>query len=210
MLVVPSFADPREPIWLDNFDPSTVWGLLVIGLIYWVANILLSVERDRRPTRLLRFLRDCTWFLILPLIPLLGLIIQIARFSDVTLHDMFPDKTLDITSLSMLVCPLVTLFQLRKLALQIGQFRLAGQIRIVAIGDVLSLSATETMRWTRAAFRVNDLSGALVFLLPRVALMFFAIGSLYVLFEMAGHFFNLARPQRDQNESWFGPRPVRT
>jgi hypothetical protein len=113
---------------------------------------------------------------------------------------------------AMFLCPLVTFLRLRKLAVQIGQVRLARLATIVAIGDAVSISAACVLPVARfnPFGSIESFSGSLAFLIPQVALLVFALGTLYVLFEMAGHFFNLARPRRDRTEFWFGPKPVRT
>ena len=192
---------------------SALRGLLAIALTHWVGNVFLSIEKDLRPVRWWRLLPYAIWFLLVPLIPVFGVMRESEPWAYATPPGAaLPSVTPELGYYAILLCPLVTFLRLRKLAMQVGQVRLGRLAAIVAIGDVVSLSAGCALQAVNfnPMRNIQSFPGAVAFLLPQVVLIFFALGSLYVLFEMAGHFFNLARPQRDQNESWFGPRPVRT
>jgi hypothetical protein len=188
---------------------SALQGLLAVALVHWAGNMFLSIEKDCRPIRWLRLLPHAIWFIFVPLLPVLAALTELGRGMDITTREMIPSAVPDVGLLAIVLCPLVTFFRLRKLAMQVGEVRLARQATVVAIGDVLSLLLMVGMQAWRF-FNVQSFLGAVVFLLPQAVLMFFALASLYVLFEMAGHFFNLARPQRDKKQSWVGPVPIRS
>jgi hypothetical protein len=196
LLAVPGFVQQDSYIFdLWFYSPWILWGFVAVGLVHLVANVLLSIEEVERPTHWLRFLRDCLLFLIIPAVPVAGVLWGIGKPVDRTI---VPPLVTNIACGLFVICPLITFFQLRKLALRIGQVRLARLAALVAIANpiVLVLMSIRGLVW--AGFRVGPLDalGMAAFLVPRVALMFFALASIYVLFELAGLYFTSARRAR--------------
>jgi hypothetical protein len=197
LLALPGFVD-RAGIWFGfgGYSESILWGLFAVGLVHLLANVLLSIEEAERPTRWAKFLRDFFLFLIIPAIPVFGIFWQVARLADVTVGDMGPSIVARVACAMVAICPVITFLQLRKLALRIGEVRLARFAVIVAIADpiVLALTSIPRLIWPDLlGIRLPLEIGAMIFLVPRAALLFFALASVYVLFEMAGHYFNSAR-----------------
>jgi hypothetical protein len=194
VLAIPYFADLN-----GRFGPWYPRDLLgdfaAVGFYHLVANILLSVEEKNHPIRWLSFVGNCALYIILPAIPLAGILVQIPIVNEPFSH-VFTERQQILCEI-VLICPIVafpiiTFRRLRTLAIRFSKPTLACQIAIVAVGDAVSLAffaVTQLLCWSRIVPDVlwNNLEAFALLLLPRALLMVFSLWSLYVLFEMAGH-----------------------
>jgi hypothetical protein len=194
-VAIPYFSDIRAGLYLREY-PERAFGLLtVITLLHWIANIYLSVDEHKHPTRLFPFLRDLALFAVLPVLPLFGVLMQAAQIGGSFLKFVRPHyQPTPYVPLALfatiLFCPVVTFSRLRFAALRISRPGLARHIRIAAFGMAISLAffgAAQAIAGSSEYRVIQNIWLALVFaLIPRAMLMFFSLSSLYVLFELSG------------------------
>jgi hypothetical protein len=174
--------------------PAAFSFLLLAVIVHAAANILLSREDRQRPFSWPSFLHR--WSLrILPLPPLAGAALGLL---EVCSPSRTPGNPLDgwvvPLWLPLLVCPALTFFRLRQLAIRLGRRRLAEHISIVATGAVVSLLFLLLSSWIAADhFRRADTFFFVFGVLPFGLVALFNLWALLLLFVVARKFFRSAR-----------------
>jgi hypothetical protein len=174
--------------------PAAFAFLLLAVIVHAAANILLSREDRRRSFSWWSFLHR--WSLrILPLPPLAGAALALLEVCSPSRTPGSPlDGWLVPLCLPLLVCPALTFFRLRWLAIRLGRRRLAEHISIVASGAVVSLLFLLLSSWIAADhFRRADAFFFVFGVLPFGLVALFNLWALLLLFVVTRQFFRSAR-----------------
>jgi hypothetical protein len=178
-----------------------IFGLLGLSLVHVTANVILARdEKSRRTNRILHAHRWALW--MAALIPVVGLglatywLCVLQRNSWFGYYDenygyvnwfMFP----------LLVCPALTFFLLRRLALRLSRPRLAEHITIVAVGAAASLlimALSAVGSWSD--LRHSDANFFFLLVVPWALVWFFNLWATLLLFVVADRFWESAKESR--------------
>jgi len=184
-----------------NYSVLSLWVLFAAGILHLIANTLLAAEERYRAFSWPIFLRSCVLYMFLPLVPLVGVMLQIL-FKTTGYFPWNSNPYLISSTICrvVLVCPIVTFLRLKGLAFRLSRPRLAEHIGIVAVGDAVSLvyvGLCQLLRWdSYSHILLGYVAGFFFALLPLALVMLFSLWSLFVLFEVSGNFVESARQAR--------------
>lgn len=187
------------------FDPDlaesslvVIIGLLTAAVVHLVANVMLSRDDRRREFRWRGFLHR--WMLrIAPLFPVVALVLVLLLQTNVFNPGQL-DQWISLLMLPTLLCPALSFFRLRRLALRLSRRRLAEHITIVAVGALVSLLFAAICVWFLVQdVRHPDARFYIVTVMPVSLIVLFNLWALLLLFVIVPRFFRSARMAQ---ENW--------
>jgi hypothetical protein len=187
-------------IFTDPWGMGILCYLTALALLHAAANILLSRnDRKREGRGISRLQRWALW--ILPLVPVLGLWVI---FYTYWIHSggwwiFQPDaeRLSNWLIAALVLCPPITFFRLRWLALRLSRPRLAEHVTIVAVGCAASLALMmicAVAAW--GGVRHADIYFFLLMVLPWVLVALFNLWAMLLLFVVSRRFLQSAREAR--------------
>jgi hypothetical protein len=188
----------------SSLDEGILYILLVLAISHAVGNFFIA--RDDRRGASKGIWRVNRWLLrIVPLFPIagLGMFIYGFRFAFWLIYGQTPswvDEMNDLSYwliLSVVLCPAVTFFRLRWLALRLSRPKLAEHVTIVAVGCTASLALLIVcvfFEW--GDIRHADISFFLLMVLPAALVGLFDLWATLLLFVVSRRFLQSAREAR--------------
>ncbi len=184
--LIPSGAEENNVVLI-----AILSGALLAGILHWAANIQLSREDRSPPFRWIPFLHR--WSLrIVPLPCIIGIVLTIIIVTNFIPFPAISNFLLAGFSLTLLLCPTLSFFRLRTLALRLSRPRLAEHITIVATGFSISLIWT-IIGFAFGEFRHADAWFYLCNVIPLSLVGLFYFWSVLLLFFITPRFFRSAR-----------------
>jgi hypothetical protein len=196
-LVAISFFGAAMMLMDHNGEPPlALFALVAVALAaHAVANVLLSIDDRRRPFSWWNFLHR--WSLrMVPLPPVAAAVMTVVFLVTATKAPGFPVwvNWIGPLALPLLMCPTLTFFRLRRLAIRLGRRRLAEHITIVAAGASASLIFLVLGNWlAEEHVRRADAFFYVFGVLPFVLVPLFNLWALLVLGVVTQRFFRSAR-----------------
>jgi hypothetical protein len=199
-LIVILTASPLQEVFLNVL----FYILLALAISHAVGNFLIA--RDDRRGASKGIWRVNRWLLrILPLFPIagLGMFMYGSRLALQFIFAQTPpwiDEAIDLSYwliLSVALCPAVTFFRLRWLALRLSRPKLAEHVTIVAVGCTASLAlliVCVLFEW--GDVRHADISFFLLMVLPAALVALFDLWATLLLFVVSRRFLQSAREAR--------------
>ncbi|MGD0464397.1 MAG: hypothetical protein ABSB74_18085 [Tepidisphaeraceae bacterium] len=201
LFLVVGLSGPMRGLWGDVL----FYGLQVLAVLHAAANFLLA--RDDRRGASKGIWRVHRWLLwIVPLLPIAGLAVILLYSLQFMLRFLFPrtlwwvggmeDLSLGLV-LAAVLCPAITFFRLRWLALRLSRPRLAEHVTIVAVGCSASfvlLIVCAFAGWDE--IRRADIYFFLMLVLPVALVALFNLWAMLLLFVVSQRFLQSAREAR--------------
>jgi hypothetical protein len=189
--------------WMFFRDPllrEVFWGLVVLAFLHLAANFLLSRDDRKHASRGISRLHRRA-LRVLPILPILGLgMMYYFYWLHLANWWIYRDTAQDISYgllVALALCPPITFFRLRWLALRLSRPRLAEHVTIVAVGCAGSIALTiacSLLAW--GDIRHADASFVLLMVVPLALIGLFNLWAMLLLFLVAERFLQSAREAR--------------
>jgi hypothetical protein len=184
---------------IQSFPPGILYAIFGLSLLHQSANLILARdEKLRRTRRISRKLRWGLW--VSSFIPSVGLALAGYWLFFPPLNRSLADIASSIVNwflLPLLLCPALTFFLLRRLALRLSRPHLAEHVGIVAVGCAISLALlafSATFTW--GDLRHGDAYFFFLWVMPCVFVWLFDLWATLLLFVVVDRFWKSARESR--------------